>query len=453
MMDDEGGRIRRRQEIHPEPRLHPRRLPRVARNAWRSSGPTRRTRKSPFPCAPENVYMTPTGYKIHIEKHPGRSVRERIIGTAADGHLPAISPAPSPAAASRAPPRRLRDYMLYGPIFVADIHKDLDRVDAIIDKRLRQPLEKLEAAHARAAVKRALHGSCFPRNARWAPSSNSLPPIPTIPTNSTPGSKSIPSHIYAIVFIIKRFYKPEWGEHLKASTSTSTSSTGASGQRTQDRRTQTRRHLPVRRPAEKRRLADLQTPAGFRRRTKNPNRRRHHRLRRRPRHRGRFPHQNLCRLLRSRASPTSSPSTANTAFSSWPDDAIHRGLDEQTEHRPRPAGQLHLQLRARCVAEQRQVDRRPRCRLPVRKIHCADAGDFLTAKPRRGSGRRRCPNAPGLCGRLRPPADRGWQAVEKIRATFRRARISLDPFSTYLCQQSMRLARRDARQSSRAQSR
>jgi len=161
-----------------------------------------------IPLAPENVYMTPTGYKIQIEKHPG-APSWRIIGTAADGtfcHKPCTVSGGGKSEISKS----LRDYMLYGPIFVADLQKDL----AVVEEIFKKDYSK-----------------------RWKPDAVELPDYnkrPTRPILSTerslgsviklltPNSDytdefntwlgSIPSHIYALVFIIKRFYKQEWGE-------------------------------------------------------------------------------------------------------------------------------------------------------------------------------------------------------------------------------------------------
>jgi hypothetical protein len=164
-----------------------------------------------LPLVPGHIYMTPTGFKIHIEKHPG-APSWRIIGTVGDGtfcHKPCTVSGGGKSEISKS----LRDYMLYGPIFVADIDRDLDLVESIFKHDYSK---------------------------RWKPGSKEIPdyskrpsrPIlaPERSTGSvikllTPNTEyneafnrwlaSIPSHVYAIVFIIKRFYKPEWGENWR----------------------------------------------------------------------------------------------------------------------------------------------------------------------------------------------------------------------------------------------
>jgi len=173
---------------------------------WNSGG-----REVAIPLVPGNVYMTPSGYKIHIEKHPG-APSWRIIGTAGDGtfcHKPCTVSGGGKSEISKS----LRDYMLYGPIFVADYRRDMEIVDAIF---------KYDYA------------------SRWRPGSSEIPDYSKRASRSilsterslgsvikllTPSSEytdeynhwlsTLPPHVYATVFIIKRFHKPEWGEQWR----------------------------------------------------------------------------------------------------------------------------------------------------------------------------------------------------------------------------------------------
>ncbi len=78
------------------------------------------------------TYMTPSGYKVHLEKHPG-AASWRLIGTVAEGlfcHKPCTVSGGGKSEISKS----LRDYMIYGPIFVADREKDFDLVQQIFDR-------------------------------------------------------------------------------------------------------------------------------------------------------------------------------------------------------------------------------------------------------------------------------------------------------------------------------
>jgi hypothetical protein len=66
---------------------------------------------------PGKVYMNPSGFKLHIEKHPG-APSWRIIGTNGEGvfcHKPCTVSGGGKSEISKS----IKDYMLYGPIFVS----------------------------------------------------------------------------------------------------------------------------------------------------------------------------------------------------------------------------------------------------------------------------------------------------------------------------------------------
>ena len=85
-----------------------------------------------LPLLPDKVYITPSGYKFRMEKHPG-STTWRLIGTAAEGafcHKPCTVSGGGKSEISKS----LIDYMLFGPVFVADPEKDFQLVDEIFNK-------------------------------------------------------------------------------------------------------------------------------------------------------------------------------------------------------------------------------------------------------------------------------------------------------------------------------
>lgn len=156
-----------------------------------------------IPLRPGNVYMTPCGYKVILEKHPA-APSWRLIGTTADGvfcHKPCTVSGGGKSEISKS----IADYLLHGPIFVADVESDLNLVQQIFDRDYSD---------------------------RWNPTSSVQPDYSQNPTRSvlsprrTLGSvvklltpsvdytdeynewlESIPGYIYAIVFIIKRMHR------------------------------------------------------------------------------------------------------------------------------------------------------------------------------------------------------------------------------------------------------
>lgn len=169
---------------------------------------THNGRAQSIPLMPEKVYMTPSGYKLRLERHPA-APSWRLIGTIAEGtfcHKPCTVSGGGKSEISKS----LHDYMLYGPIFVADIENDRKLIQEIFDKDY---------------------------STRWQPDSpersvySTRPSRPPLSSERSVGSliklltpstdytdeynewlASIPNYIYALVFIIKRFYRSEWGK-------------------------------------------------------------------------------------------------------------------------------------------------------------------------------------------------------------------------------------------------
>jgi hypothetical protein len=160
-----------------------------------------------IPLEPGKIYMTPSGFKLRMEKHPG-APSWRIIGTNGEGtfcHKPCTVSGGGKSEISKS----LRDYMLYGPLFTADVQRDLDIVEEIFARdfsnRWRsESQEKPDYAHRESRPILSPNRSLGSVIKLLTPSSDYTPEY-------NAWLASIPNHIYPIVFMIKRFYKPEWG--------------------------------------------------------------------------------------------------------------------------------------------------------------------------------------------------------------------------------------------------
>lgn len=165
-----------------------------------------------IPMMPGNIYMTPSGFKVRLEKHPG-APSWRIIGTRGEGtvcHKPCTVSGGGKSEISKS----LVDYMLYGPIFVADVEKDLQLVDEIFKKdysnRWRadssfKPDYNKQKTRTILSPARSL-GSVI----------KLLTPSSDYTDEYNQWLESLPSYIYAIVFIIKRFHREEWGDNWRS---------------------------------------------------------------------------------------------------------------------------------------------------------------------------------------------------------------------------------------------
>ena len=167
-----------------------------------------------IPLKPGKVYMLPSGYRFRLEKHPSAPTW-RLIGTLFEGvfcHKPCTVSGGGKSEISKS----VVDYVLYGPIFVANVERDLDLVQAIFDKdysdRWRpdgtiKPDYTQEPSRKVLAANRSL-GSVI----------KLLTPSVDYTEKYNDWLKSLPDYIYALVFIIKRFHRGDadtnWRENF-----------------------------------------------------------------------------------------------------------------------------------------------------------------------------------------------------------------------------------------------
>lgn len=160
---------------------------------------------------PGKVYIQPNGYKVEMQKHPG-APSWRLIGTQPEGtfcHKPCTVSGGGKSEISKS----LDDAVLYGPIFVDDLHRDLDRIQEIFDRDYRDRFlpgfehEDRDPGRKPLCPERSL-GSVI----------KLLTPSPSYKPEFNAWLQSMPPRIFALAFMIKRLYRPEWGdawrEHL-----------------------------------------------------------------------------------------------------------------------------------------------------------------------------------------------------------------------------------------------
>lgn len=168
---------------------------------WHRNG-----REHSIPLEPAKVYMAPSGYKLRMEKHP-TAPSWRLVGSSGQGivcHKPCTVSGGGKSEISKS----LRDYMLSGPIFVSNLERDFATLDELFSKD---------------------YSSRWRADSPERPDYANRPSRPVLDPQRSLGSviklltpsrdytdeynawlKTIPSSIYAMAFIIKRFCKPEW---------------------------------------------------------------------------------------------------------------------------------------------------------------------------------------------------------------------------------------------------
>jgi hypothetical protein len=155
----------------------------------------------------DKVYVRPSGYKIHMEKIPGTK-SWRLVGTVADGllcHKPCTVSGGGKSEISKS----ISDAIIHRTIFVADFQRDFDQVEALIDRdysdRFRQEYRTGKDSRAVLSHERSL-GSVIklltPSEAEYTAEYNAW-------------LETVPQHIKELVFVVKRYYKAEWGKHWR----------------------------------------------------------------------------------------------------------------------------------------------------------------------------------------------------------------------------------------------
>jgi phosphoenolpyruvate carboxykinase (diphosphate) len=151
---------------------------------------------------PGTTYMTPCGYKFNLEKHPASGVW-RLIGTVPEGlfcHKPCTVSGGGKSEISKG----LGDYILNGPILVADFERDFDLVQQLIDRdysdRWKAPRKPgcTNASRPLLSPMRSLDEviKLFTPSDGYTPAYNAW-------------LTSLPDHIFPLVFLIKRYVAPQ----------------------------------------------------------------------------------------------------------------------------------------------------------------------------------------------------------------------------------------------------
>jgi hypothetical protein len=155
---------------------------------------------------PDHTYVHPTGYKIHMEQHPATK-SWRLVGTTAEGTL-CHKPCTVSGGGKSEISKSIWDAIHFNPIFINDFEKDMAQVAEIINKdygdRFKEAMEPGHKSRSILSEKRSL-GSVI----------KLLSPSKINTDAYNTWVSEIPHRIKALVFLVKRFYQPEWGENWR----------------------------------------------------------------------------------------------------------------------------------------------------------------------------------------------------------------------------------------------
>jgi phosphoenolpyruvate carboxykinase (diphosphate) len=154
---------------------------------------------------PGKTYIRPSGYKISMEKPAGNRAW-RLVGVTAEGLL-CHKPCTVSGGGKSEISKPITDAVLTGPVFVNDFKGDFDRVAELIrhdysdrfkDKTKQDKRLILSPERSLGSVIKLL----TPATRDYTPEYNEW-------------LASIPQVIKELVFVVKRFYKPHWGEQWR----------------------------------------------------------------------------------------------------------------------------------------------------------------------------------------------------------------------------------------------
>src|SRR5450432_3903409 len=169
--------------------------------SWENSGGERSIKLQP-----DKTYVRPSGYKVRMEKPPGANRLWRLVGIVAEGTL-CHKPSTVSGGGKSEISKPITDAILTGPVFVADFKADFDRVSELICRDYSGRLAGKPKKESRPvfAAERSL-GSVIklltPDKREYTPEYNAW-------------LDSIPQYLKELVFVVKRYYKPEWGDNWR----------------------------------------------------------------------------------------------------------------------------------------------------------------------------------------------------------------------------------------------
>ena len=152
---------------------------------------------------PQNTYVRPSGYKVRMEKPAGHNRNWRLVGTRAEGTL-CHKPCTVSGGGKSEISKPITDAILTGPVFVSNFKEDFDHVAELINYDYSERFKDKKQIDKRPilSAERSL-GSVI----------KLLTPAPReYKAEYNTWLEGIPQYIIELVFVVKRYYKPEWAK-------------------------------------------------------------------------------------------------------------------------------------------------------------------------------------------------------------------------------------------------
>lgn len=157
------------------------------------------------------VYVRPSGYKVRLVKPPG-SRAWRLVGTLPEGTL-CHKPSTVSGGGKSEISKPITDAIIQGPVFVTDFEADFARVAELIERNYSDRFsDEYRAKFDEKSDSRAILS-----NERSLGSVIKLltPASRDFNAQYNDWLESVPQYIKELVLVVKRFYKPEWGQNWR----------------------------------------------------------------------------------------------------------------------------------------------------------------------------------------------------------------------------------------------
>lgn len=153
----------------------------------------------------KHTYVYPSGFNVQLNKHP-LAPSWRLRGTLGEGtfcHKPSTVSGGGKSEISKS----IQDLMISGPVFIGNFEEDLNFVEKIFNYDYTRRFREADREDDRGLLSsRRTLGSVIklltPHSVEYNDEYNEW-------------LKNIPNNILAIVYVIKRFYKPVWGNNWR----------------------------------------------------------------------------------------------------------------------------------------------------------------------------------------------------------------------------------------------
>ncbi len=155
----------------------------------------------------ERIFIYPSGYRVTLQQASTSDIW-RLVGTVAEGTL-CHKPCTVSGGGKSEISKSLTDAMITGSIFVADFKKDLNAVQNILDHNYstRFKVTREEGHQTR---------SILSKNRSLGSVIKMLNPSAENTAEFNDWLQAIPNRIKGLVFLLKRFYKSEWGSDWRS---------------------------------------------------------------------------------------------------------------------------------------------------------------------------------------------------------------------------------------------